>query len=226
MDRDIDWALLTRYLTGQCTPQEEQEFARWVAADEARAAWVATMRKAWRESGTLPPRVDIDAAFENTAARLGLDEASTTPSRTEDASVIALHSRRRVTTRPPLHARPRPRRARWLAAAVAGIAAAAGLWQMSTAGPEPEPNFADGAATHITQPGQRLERRLPDGTRVLLSAVSVLRVPEDYGRRSRRVFLEGEGFFEVMRDADRPFVVHLRTASPRRSAPSSACGRT
>lgn len=48
---------------------------------------------------------------------------------------------------------------------------------------------------------------LPDGTKVFLNAASRLRYPVIFGNNERRVFLEGEGYFEVFKDLEHPFRV-------------------
>lgn len=48
---------------------------------------------------------------------------------------------------------------------------------------------------------------LPDGSRVWLNRGSRLYYSGDLGGKKRKVVLEGEGFFDVSKDASRPFVV-------------------
>ena len=48
---------------------------------------------------------------------------------------------------------------------------------------------------------------LEDGTRVWVNADTRLRYPVAFGQAERRVYLEGEAYFEVERDAARPFFV-------------------
>lgn len=59
-----------------------------------------------------------------------------------------------------------------------------------------------------TQAGQKLKITLPDGTLVMLNAGSTLRYPEDFGKRERSVFLEGEAWFDIQKVANKPFQVH------------------
>lgn len=48
---------------------------------------------------------------------------------------------------------------------------------------------------------------LPDGSVVLLNSGAEFRYDRSFGAKDRRVSLKGEGYFEVAKDASRPFVV-------------------
>jgi len=69
------------------------------------------------------------------------------------------------------------------------LAGRAGQMQWSRAGTEP------------------LELRLPDGTQVVLNRQAELRWPESFGRQKRQVELTGEAWFQVQKEADRPFLI-------------------
>ena len=58
--------------------------------------------------------------------------------------------------------------------------------------------------------GERSGVTLPDGTQVKLNAESSLSYTHDFGRELRQVNLEGEAYFEVTRNEDKPFVVHTK----------------
>lgn len=60
--------------------------------------------------------------------------------------------------------------------------------------------------------GTGTETVLPDGTRACLNAGSTLSFGRGFGRGSRDVILEGEGYFEVTKDAANPFRVHAGEA--------------
>ncbi|SHN33123.1 FecR family protein [Cyclobacterium lianum] len=57
-------------------------------------------------------------------------------------------------------------------------------------------------------PGVKSSISLADGTRVMLNAGSSLSYEENRFKAVRDVFLEGEAYFEVAHDPDRPFTVH------------------
>lgn len=59
-----------------------------------------------------------------------------------------------------------------------------------------------------TQPGSKSKIHLPDGTTVLLNAGSRLTYTKDYGKEIREVNLVGEGFFDVQKNKDVPFIIH------------------
>ena len=58
-----------------------------------------------------------------------------------------------------------------------------------------------------TPPGQRARILLADGTEVWLNANSTLRYPERFDLKQREVELQGEAFFEVEKNKEKPFVV-------------------
>lgn len=61
-----------------------------------------------------------------------------------------------------------------------------------------------------TAAGEKLTIRLPDQSMVILNSLSTIKFDTDFGKTKRSVHLEGEGYFEVKPDKDRPFVVHTQ----------------
>ncbi len=64
----------------------------------------------------------------------------------------------------------------------------------------------------LTTPrGGQYQLTLPDGSRVWLNAASSIRFPSSFTGRERRVQITGEVYFEVAKDAARPFRVDVET---------------
>ncbi|SIO38435.1 FecR family protein [Chitinophaga niabensis] len=61
--------------------------------------------------------------------------------------------------------------------------------------------------TLTTPKGGQFQVRLSDGTRVWMNAASTLRYPTTFSGRERKVEVTGEVYFEVVKDAARPFEV-------------------
>lgn len=58
-----------------------------------------------------------------------------------------------------------------------------------------------------TKPGTISQIDLPDGTKVWLNDGTTLKYPETFAANERRVFVDGEAYFEVQSDPLHPFVV-------------------
>lgn len=183
-----DW--LARRESGDWQPVQEQVFNAWLQADLRHRVAFLRLQAAWDDSGRLqalgagwrgdgpPPRGHWDAA-PNSRAELMLQ---------------ALAQRQRPS--------PQPRRRRWqvlaLAAALASVAVTSGvLWRDYTA--------VDVSRFH-TAMGEIRTVPLADGSSATLASDSRLEV--HLSRRERRIVLaQGEGFFDVAKDPNRPFAV-------------------
>ena len=64
-----------------------------------------------------------------------------------------------------------------------------------------------GYNTLVVPPKMDYRVILSDGTEVWLNATSTLKFPFSFRQNTREVYLEGEGFFKVAKNADKPFFV-------------------
>ena len=114
---------------------------------------------------------------------------------------LLLHAGRRTVRRPALWRRLAAWRVSGAAACILLLVGLAGIFFGGRM-------FPDERMQQVVVPaGQRVELRLADGTKVWLNSKSRLEYPSSFGRRSRRVTLCGEGYFEVAHDERKPFVV-------------------
>ncbi|HTI90952.1 MAG TPA: FecR domain-containing protein [Puia sp.] len=67
----------------------------------------------------------------------------------------------------------------------------------------------------LAKAGTRTKLVLPDGTQVWLNSNSKLRYSNEFNRESREVGLEGEAYFDVAKDIQRPFIVHTSSLEIR-----------
>lgn len=60
--------------------------------------------------------------------------------------------------------------------------------------------------------GGEFNLKLSDGSRVWLNSATTMRYPTVFSGEKREIFIEGEAFFEVSKDAGHPFIVHAGNA--------------
>lgn len=111
---------------------------------------------------------------------------------------------------PALVITPRGRWRRWLpyAAALVIVAGSSyGLYRYKRVS-FTDPGDQLSISEVVASLGSRSRMVLPDGTTVFLNAGSRLIYHSDFNTQQREVNLEGEAFFEVTHDAQRPFIVH------------------
>jgi len=91
------------------------------------------------------------------------------------------------------------------AACLAFVLFATWKWWPVGGGKEPEIVYQQQL---VTQKGSRSQVLLPDGSKVWLNAGSKLDYPRQFNGKTRDVQLQGEAYFEVMKDSEKPFYVH------------------
>ncbi len=79
---------------------------------------------------------------------------------------------------------------------------------LSKPGEKPQPNMAQNVKSFMAIDGEKKKLQLPDGTVVTLNSGSKINIDKGYGIKNRDVDLSGEAFFDVMHNAEIPFIVH------------------
>lgn len=75
-------------------------------------------------------------------------------------------------------------------------------------------NDNSGGFNEITTPkGGQFSIILEDGSKVWLNASSSLKFPKKFGAQQRKVELTGEGYFEIARNVNKPFIVAANTST-------------
>ncbi|MDR1814538.1 MAG: FecR domain-containing protein [Tannerella sp.] len=68
-----------------------------------------------------------------------------------------------------------------------------------------------GDMTVFTRKGEKVSLSLPDGTQVTLNSESQLSyTPKNYNKKERQIRFNGEGYFDVAQDKDRPFFIDAK----------------
>lgn len=79
----------------------------------------------------------------------------------------------------------------------------------------PEDLSAGSLLTLSTEIKETKECLLPDGSKVWLNQSSEIRYPETFTGDTREIYLEGEAFFEIAPNADKPFIINANNTQTR-----------
>lgn len=174
-------------LSGTCSSQEKEELEVWRKEVPANEEEFCKFKKVWDAASPLSRfRPDTEKAWNKVNACI-LQQKSISAEKTQK-SVVPFY-------RSPLA----------IAAAVGLFVVAAGLLLMNRPGILSSEDQK--LAVTETKAGEKNTLTLADGSRIWLNEKSKFLYPASFDGHSRVVKLEGEAFFEVAEQPDKPFVV-------------------
>ena len=181
IDKNI-YELIAAYLAGETGKEENERLQEWIGLSDENRKTFEDMRLAW----------GVSLCDYGKMARI----------KEETLNNVLTKSRRIRLLRPAGVA------AALFFALLLGGSAAAVLFRpekiVETVIAEPE-----GDCVISTQPGQKAETTLPDGTKVWLNSGTVISYPVSYGIAKRTATLvEGEIYMEVTKNEEMPFVLN------------------
>jgi len=228
MDKQQAKELLERYLSGQCSVEEQALLEQWYIQEatqqelpEEEPDYEKMKQRIWK--GISKPGYGLKswmiaaATFFMLSAAIYLIESKkevqeiTTGSVTADiapgknAATLTLADGRRII----LSNAANGRLAKVQGVIISKTADGQIIYKVTDAGPSAsaQPGTAS-YNTLSTAKGETYQVRLPDGTLVWLNAGSSLKYPVSFTAGSeRKVELSGEAYFEVFKDKQHPFVV-------------------
>ncbi len=168
-----------KYLLNEASEPEQKQVSQWLKADGANQRYFDELAKIWQKSRELAAssEVDVNAAWNRFRSRVQVKET---------AKPGATGIFRRF----------------WRAAAAVLLllAIGTGAWWWTQRGPKVE-------MISFTTQNLALSDTLPDGSVVALNKGSQLQYPTKFEKSQRTVHLNGEGFFSVQPDTNRPFLI-------------------
>lgn len=185
--------LLLRYFHNTCTDAERRQAQELLRSPGAAQFLQDLAQQEWDEP--IAPEDAAAAAYErmraNVAGRMAADKPAPRPS-------ILVHLKRYR------HA------ASWL---VLLLVTAAVLYKVVRM-PEVEP-LAIARIVQTNQHGVPVKYQLPDSSVIYLAAGSTISYPETFTGNTREVDMEGQAFFEVTRNPEKPFIIHTGAVATR-----------
>lgn len=204
MKNDRIWELMARKMSGELSSGELEELEQILRDNPHLHFSVQAFSDLWRHSSSSPASPEANEAYYRHLMRMkqsGISIGNQLSVADDTQNVLLEGSRRR-----PI------RRYIWAAAAVL-VLAFGSWWFLRSSKPihELASNQHTGkqADSEVsTKYGSKTRIQLPDGSQVWLNAGSKLNYTNDFGKTIREVQLIGEGFFDVVKNPEKPFVIH------------------
>lgn len=206
--------LLDQYLAGDALGSRAATVQEWISSDPKRAEIVEELRRIREVAAAGRHHRSADEAWRH-LMRFELGQGQVAPTGAGGPHRNAhVRSGVRFAETAPAYAARRPLRYAGIAAflCAAGVAFAATRHFAPMRDRAPRPVLEAATQSFVTPVGRRGEIRLADGTHITLAPRSRLTIPTRPDSLSRDVELEGEAYFDVVHDAQRPFRVHVRNA--------------
>src|SRR5690625_7534738 len=61
----------------------------------------------------------------------------------------------------------------------------------------------------VTDRGEKVRVSFSDGTKVMVNSATTIRFPKRFQTDGRKIYLDGEAYFEVAPNSDQPLIVHI-----------------
>lgn len=202
----MNWTLLHKYLSGECSPTEKEKVEDWISSDKRNREFYDSLVKIWSVEPNDNIKVDAKIAWESFKEKLADEEEKEQRSQQiiTDINNIRSESLQRKGYGRPIA----------VSIAAAAVAVTAVLFYIFV--PDTDLFNDQQAAQEKSQQvqeistalGQRTSFRLSDGTHVYLNADSRVKVLPAFGDSVRSIQLEGEAYFDVAHNGNIPFLVH------------------
>lgn len=194
------WLLLSLKLSGEATKDELEALDKMLHENPQWVFHAEVFSQLWkgRKTGT----VNTDESFNRHLQRLSIS-----PQYEEKPSLTDGDEVNDGTFSVP----SKWRRLWWPLVAASVVLLGFLLFREDGRGVSKEDKQKTAQNTVITKKGSKSNIQLPDGTTVWLNSDTKIKYDEMFRNELREVELEGEAFFDVVRDPQRPFIIHTRT---------------
>jgi ferric-dicitrate binding protein FerR (iron transport regulator) len=217
MEKNISWEKLAKFFAGELNHQEHEKMKSWIKADPKREQKINELYKIWEESEIPLYKLNVDKAWAKLSS--DIDDLENVTKQTASNSNIVLDNKKipfHDYRADKLKSKERLWRRAILVAASVLIVLTGGYfsyqWQVQQ---EQAESLEEQNRILLTNYGERATYVLNDDTKVMLHAGSRIEIPKDYNQDIREIYLEGEAYFEVNHNPEKPFLVHSNGAYTR-----------
>ena len=187
------YILLGKKLNSEATEDELAELGQLLQDMQVEPYRTELLQEIWQKKSRVS-EAELDEKWERAASRFSTE--------TENSNIFPVYQ--------PKEKKMFFRRAMGVAAGLAALVVLS-VWLFQPSQKQMRlPATVAGSKDSITvaMNGERKKIILPDSTEVHLNSGSSLVYNKDFGNKNREVWLKGEAFFEVTKDAAHPFLVN------------------
>jgi ferric-dicitrate binding protein FerR (iron transport regulator) len=195
MSDHTPWPLIAKYLAGECSPEEKLAMEWWLEEYDNMLLF-RQIEAAWKQEKEPEndPAFNLDSGLSRLHAKIAEQGGPAEEEIQERSRYFKISS--------------------WMAAA--GVLLATGLGYFLVSRTHETRNAARIAMeTRVSGSKEVVSIELSDGTQVWLNKNSKIEYPKVFDGNERQVYLQGEAFFEVVPNPEKPFIVRSDKISTR-----------
>lgn len=178
MEQDLYIGLIYKRLKGEINHLENKQLDDWLQQSDINIRLYKEIELQWNLSENYSPEIDIDVKADLQKLKERIKKADRAKDKTQN-KIFKLNP------------------ALWIAASLL-ILISAGLWLFSLKSNQNVISTASNEKKHIS---------LPDGSEIWLNENSRVKYPDKFASDKREISMEGEVFFSVEKDKNRPFII-------------------
>ena len=185
MGSDIE-KIISNYLRGELSEEEEKKLSKWFDTNSSNKDQLNSLSDIWKTPLGYPGIVNMDHEQQKIWSRLHTENG------------YSVSGKGKLVSWPKIILRY---------AAVLLVFLSLGYIFWINSNSEIEAPFVAEVIERNNPSGQKSTIHLPDGSTVLLNAGSKLSYSNDFNNEARKIYLEGEAYFEVAKNPNIPFEV-------------------
>jgi ferric-dicitrate binding protein FerR (iron transport regulator) len=177
--KHFDWVIIANILADEATPEEKQIFDKWISSNNENKAYFNDLKKIWNQTGTLSEYdlIDVNAAKEKVKRKVKIQSNNKFPISRKLLKVAAVFIFAFGIS--------------WLTYYIFEKTSGKQFQYVET----------------VTKNGEKAQVVLSDETKIWINSGSRLKYPDVFTGKNREVFLEGEAFFDVSYNRNKPFII-------------------
>jgi len=188
MEEEKDIIILTKYIIGEANDEEKKFIDQWLSEDSSNEDLYIEMKALWNASDFYENShsINVEKAYQLFRQRISKPKRS--------VFILQLN--------------------KFKVAAFIALLISIGALTFFIIGKKKndKPSFSEEI---IVPNGHQKKIILNDGTTVWLNAASTLKIDNAYGKKNRNVYLEGEGYFQVVHDKKMVFTITTKDYTVR-----------